>query len=297
VRRKRRALTAEEFGRLVQATRESKKKIQRYDGETRSRIYLLSYFTGLRKNEVASLTVRSFALDAEPPTVTVEAAFSKHRRKDVLPLHPALVTMLREWLRGMKPEELLFPGLVRRKGWIMIKRDLKAAGIEYRTAEGVADFHAAGRHTHITELLRNGVSLPEAQRLARHTDVRMTMRYTHVGIADQAQAVSRLPWALDDTPSGKASDGASESGKQLPPHKPSGRRPRRLRVRPVTFTAADMRRVLAKQDQSVDKSPLPEPAAWERIGSVSGVSAGHSGSLGDTSEDGEEVANRFYVGS
>ena len=63
-----------------------------------------------------------------------------------------------------------------------------------RDRAGVADFHAAGRHTHITELLRSGASLTEARELARHSDIRMTMKYTHIGIDDQAKAVSKLPW-------------------------------------------------------------------------------------------------------
>ncbi|MBA4017780.1 MAG: hypothetical protein C0483_11450 [Pirellula sp.] len=61
--------------------------------------------------------------------------------------------------------------------------------IPYETPDGIADFHAAGRHTHITGLLRNGATLPEAKELARHTDVKMTMRYTQIGIDDQANAV------------------------------------------------------------------------------------------------------------
>ena len=70
--------------------------IQCYDGETRARIYTLSYMTGLRRNELASLTPHSFKLDATTPTVTVEATISKHRRKDTLPLHPHMVDSLRE---------------------------------------------------------------------------------------------------------------------------------------------------------------------------------------------------------
>ncbi len=75
----------------------------------------------------------------------------------------------------------------------MVKLDLKAAGIPYRTKDGVADFHAAGRHTYITELLRNGTSLVEARELARHADVKMTMNYTHIGLEDRAKAVQNLP--------------------------------------------------------------------------------------------------------
>lgn len=103
IRRKRRALSTEEFAKLVGSARNSKKRIQRYDGETRARIYTISYMTGLRRNEIGSLTPRSFDLVSGQPTVTVEAAFSKHRRKDVLPLHPELVLLLSKWLDGLAP--------------------------------------------------------------------------------------------------------------------------------------------------------------------------------------------------
>jgi site-specific recombinase XerD len=72
----------------------------------------------------------------------------------------------------------------------MVKKDLERVGIPYETAEGIADFHAAGRHSHITGLLRNGATLVQARELARHADVRMTMKYTHIGLDDQATALA-----------------------------------------------------------------------------------------------------------
>ncbi len=102
--------------------------------------------------------------------------------------------MLKVWLAPLKDSKKLFPLLAKKKLSEMIARDLKLAGIPYQTEEGTADFHAAGRHTFITELLRNGTSLPEAKELARHTDVQMTMRYTRIGLQDQAQAVKNLPF-------------------------------------------------------------------------------------------------------
>lgn len=143
--------------------------------------------------------------------MTVDAACSKHRREDVLPLHPDLLVLLREWLPQLKPGEKLFPGLDRKKTWKMVKKDLARIGIPYETDEGVADFHAAGRHTYITELLRNGASLPEAK--ARHTDVKMAMKYTHIGLEDQSKAVAGLrlptpepqnPGLVDENPEGGA---------------------------------------------------------------------------------------------
>jgi site-specific recombinase XerD len=193
VRHRRRALSASEVSKLVAAARSSTKKIQKYTGEQRSRVYLLSYMTGLRRSELASLTPASFNLAADQPTIPLEAACSKHRRTDVLPLHPELVLMLREWLKGVTTTEKLFPLLDRKKVWFMVKKDLERAGIEYETQDGIADFHAAGRHSYITGLVRGGATLVQAKELARHSDVRMTMRYTHVGMDDKAKALNSLP--------------------------------------------------------------------------------------------------------
>lgn len=197
VRRERRALSPAEFCKLLESARNSGVSIQCYDGETRARIYLLSYMTGLRRQELASLTPLSFDLDASPPTLTVAASNSKHRRKDVLPLHPDLVDLLKDWLADLAPDQILFEKLAKRRTWLMVKKDLERVGIPYKDAQGrVADFHAAGRHTHITELFRNGASIVEAKELARHSDVKMTMKYTHIGLEDQAKAVSAIPTPL-----------------------------------------------------------------------------------------------------
>jgi integrase len=193
IRRKRRALSQDEFARLVQSAIDSTELIQCFDGKTRTWIYLASYYTGLRRNELANLTPSNFNLDASQPIVTIPAQVSKHRKTDVLPLHPHFASMLPELFNGRDPNDLLFPKLGKRRTWRMVKRDLERAGIPYVTSEGVADFHAAGRHTYITELLRNGASLPEAQKLARHSDIKMVMRYGHIGIEDQAKAIARLP--------------------------------------------------------------------------------------------------------
>jgi hypothetical protein len=124
--------------------------------------------------------------------------------------------MVREWLKGVPADRVLFPKLEKRRTWLMVKKDLESGGIPYETPDGVADFHAAGRHTHVTGLLRNGASLPEASALARHADVRTTMRYTHIGLEDQAKAVQRLPWHHNGTsprvPKGR---GQSSSGTRI----------------------------------------------------------------------------------
>jgi hypothetical protein len=108
--------------------------------------------------------------------------------------------MVREWIDGMAPDQLLFEHLERRRTWLMVRKDLERVGIPYQTEEGIADFHAAGRHSHVTELLRSGASLPEARELARHADVRTTMKYTHIGMDDRAKALRNLRWQRIGSP-------------------------------------------------------------------------------------------------
>jgi integrase len=57
----------------------------------------------------------------------------------------------------------------------------------------VFDFHAL-RHQFISNLPRGGASPKEAQALARHSTITLTMdRYTHLGIVDLTAALDRLP--------------------------------------------------------------------------------------------------------
>ena len=220
VRHKRRALSVDEVRQLLKSARESNELIQCYTGEERARFYLLSFMTGLRRKELGSLTKKDFKLKASLPILTVEADFAKAGRKDVLPLHPELIPELKKWLKDLGPNDKLFPKLEKRRTWLCVKKDLERIGIPYKTHEGIADFHAAGRHSHISGLLESGASLAETKELARHTDVRMTMKYAHLGMDTKAKAISSLPspttamrddWKTDE---GKKSE--NQKGEQTP---------------------------------------------------------------------------------
>ncbi len=83
-------------------------------------------------------------------------------------------------------------GLVR-----IFDRDLAAAGIVKADAEGrTVDVHSL-RHTLATMLSQAGVRPRTAQKLMRHSDIRLTMNvYTHLHLADTADtagAVEALP--------------------------------------------------------------------------------------------------------
>jgi len=110
-RHDRRPLASEEVQLLIKAA-EDGPPIEGISGPDRAMIYQVAVWTGLRKAEIGSLTIRSLDLDSQVCTATVPAAFSKHRRQDVQILHPYLVKRLHAWLKArgdLEPDELLFP--------------------------------------------------------------------------------------------------------------------------------------------------------------------------------------------
>ncbi len=85
IRHPRRALTTDELNRLLETTTKGPKH-HCMTGKERVMLYTLAVSTGFRANELASLTWQSFNLSDPKPSVTVLAAYSKHRRDDVQPL-------------------------------------------------------------------------------------------------------------------------------------------------------------------------------------------------------------------
>ena len=174
-------------------------------------LYRVATMTGIRANELASLTSGSFDLTADTPTVTIEAGYSKHRREDVLPIHPDLAARLRQWFTERERQnddqravlsfnraadaksERLFPGTWPEKAAKMLRSDLSAAGITYLTDDGFADFHSL-RHTFVSNLVTGGVHPKVAQQLARHSTITLTMdRYSHLALIDMTAGLSALP--------------------------------------------------------------------------------------------------------
>jgi site-specific recombinase XerD len=192
----RRAFNADELQRLVSTTETCRKTLCGIRGVDRAMLYRVAAYTGLRLSELCSLTVASFDLEAK--TLTVAAAYSKHRRNDVLPLHASLVERLRPWLTTKTTTLWTIHG----RYWgtraaEMIRRDLKRAEIAYVDDQGrVVDFHAL-RHTFITQLARAGVHPAKAKELARHSTITLTMDvYSHVDANELRDALDSVPGLL-----------------------------------------------------------------------------------------------------
>ncbi len=184
-------------------------------GASRALLYRLAVETGLRAGELASLKRSSFGLDADSPTVTVEAAYSKHRREDILPLRVSSAAALAEFMASKLPTAPAFAMPPGTELAAMLREDLAAARQawmeSHRQPQGrteanetafllpvddsgrVVDFHAL-RHTAGSLLAAGGVHPKVAQSLMRHSDINLTLsRYTHVYAGQEAQAVAALP--------------------------------------------------------------------------------------------------------
>ena len=153
--------------------------------------------TGLRKNELTTLTLGCLELNANPPHLILDPKNEKNREGNSIPLRSDLVEDLRTWIDAKPetetgPDALLFnvpTGLLR-----ILDRDLKAAGISKKDSRGrTVDIHAL-RHTFGTMLSAAGVKPRTAQEAMRHSSIDLTMNvYTDPALLDVAGAVEALP--------------------------------------------------------------------------------------------------------
>lgn len=198
LRRERRALSPDEFSKLIAAAYAGV-QVEKMSGPDRAMMYVVASWTGYRRKELASLTPLSFDLDGEEPCVRVKAGSSKHRKLSEIPLHSSLVEGVRSWLtsKGFGPDDPVFD-LRAKRGELrntakMMRADLKAAGLPYQNEEGLyADFHS-NRAAFITNLVRSGIPFFRVVKLARHSDPKLTAKYDKASRKQLAEDVERLP--------------------------------------------------------------------------------------------------------
>ena len=223
-RRQRRALTEEEIGRLLavaltrplddaRTIRRGKDKGERTAilrpehvsflerlGRERVLIYRTLIFTGLRLNELRTLTVAQLDLARGAEQIQLEARHEKSGAGSTIPMRSDHAAELRLWIASKKlaTSDLLFtvPAGLRR----ILDRDLKAAGIPKRDERGrTVDVHAL-RTTLGTMLSTSGTAPRTAQAAMRHSDIKLTMgTYTDPKLLNVREAMERLPKLLPST--------------------------------------------------------------------------------------------------
>lgn len=161
-------------------------------------VYLVALTTGFRRAELAALVWADVHLDATTPHLRLPASATKNRTEALQPIPPGTVSALRAIRPAdASPTTRVFPRMPSDR---QVNRDFAAAGIAKRDAFGrTVDLHAL-RHTFDTNLLRSDVPPFIAQRLMRHSDIRLTTRvYADDSQLPTAHALSKLPsLSLDD---------------------------------------------------------------------------------------------------
>ena len=188
-RHDRRTIALDELRRLIDAA-EHGPEVMGMSGPARSLCHRLAVGTGLRYEEIASITPESF--DWEAPSVTVAAAYTKNGQTATLPVQNNLVDDLAAYVAPLNPKMRIFL-LPTGKGAKMLRRDLKAAGIPYRDASGlVFDFHSL-RCELATLADAAGISPRVVQKMMRHLTLELTGRYTRPRAVDIEAAAGMLP--------------------------------------------------------------------------------------------------------
>ncbi len=193
-RHDRRNLTAGELSHLLKTTAAGPIR-HRLNGRARAMLYRAAMETGLRRKELRSLTPACIDFDAAMPVIVLDPANVKNRKPTVQAIRRELAEELRRWIQDAElgPESPLWGNLTEHTAK-MLKKDLEAAGIAYVDEAGLyADFHAL-RHSYVSLITQGGVHPKLAQKLARHSDINLTMsRYSHTLLSDEAEALDVLP--------------------------------------------------------------------------------------------------------
>jgi integrase len=147
-----------------------------------------AFLSGLRANELRSLTVDH--LDLDKKGLRLEAEWTKNRKPGFQPLPEALVERLSVFALSSEPVRLYTRNYLRHDSTLRapekpllyvqnqpvraLDKALEEAGIPKHTLEGKLDFHAC-RVAYISLIIESGVTVKEAQILARHATPQLTM--------------------------------------------------------------------------------------------------------------------------
>ncbi len=162
-------------------------------GIERATIYKVLVLTGIREGELRELLWGDLDLDAG--WVRVRGRIAKNNQDADLPLALDLVGDLRSWhtLCG-HPVADAHVFLVPQNMCRVLKKDLKFAGLPYKTQDGFFDVHSL-RHSLGTRLTNEPrVSARVAQTFMRHSDPKLTSQtYTDPRFVDLRRGLEALP--------------------------------------------------------------------------------------------------------
>jgi integrase len=151
-------------------------------------IVLLALNTGLRRGEIFDLEWSD--IDSLHNRLTVRAASAKGAKTRHLPLNATARTILKRWRKqNSDTTGLVFLGKEGKRldnissAWRKLVLDAEVGGFTFHDL----------RHDFATKTLKAGADIVTVSKLLGHSDLKMTLRYSHVTDETLTAAVERLP--------------------------------------------------------------------------------------------------------
>lgn len=148
---------------------------------------LLSLNTGIRQGELFNLRRSQCAVDRS--LLTIRGSTAKSGKTRHMPLNDEAASVLRMWLKQLPDDaELVFPNhegvpfYTVRKSWSKLLADAEIKDFRWHDM----------RHHFASRLVMVGVDLNTVRELLGHSDLKMTLRYSHLAPEHKAAAVAKL---------------------------------------------------------------------------------------------------------
>lgn len=147
---------------------------------------LLALNTGMRRGELFKLTWQN--VDLSRCTLTVEGKTAKSKKTRHVPLNAEALLILKRWHEQATGTQLVFPNAEGKQldnvqtSWENLMRNAKIKAFRFHDL----------RHSFASKLAMAGVDLNTIRELLGHSDIKMTLRYSHLAAEHKADAVARL---------------------------------------------------------------------------------------------------------
>jgi len=190
-------LIPEQFVHLIKTTFEKNILIGKSRGAERAVLYILAGMTGLRKKELFSLTWDDINLSADNAFVRVRASIAKNKKQAEQPVPSATVAVLRALKAQARPNPgdrvfVSFGMSINTAG--LIRQDMTSAGIELTDKDGNGICFHSLRNSYISFLANSQTPAKVIQKLARHSDPRLTFNtYARTFEKAEQKAMNFLP--------------------------------------------------------------------------------------------------------
>ncbi|MBX2929010.1 MAG: tyrosine-type recombinase/integrase [Saprospiraceae bacterium] len=164
------------------------------DNKKHQAMVYLAYSAGLRVSEVCHLKIQ----DIDTRRMMIHVVSSKGNKDRMLPLSETMAGLLRAYYLEYRPKDWLFEGQFAGEPYstrslqTIFKRAKEKAGIRKAVS-----FHSL-RHSYATHLLESGTDVRLIQELLGHSDIKTTLRYTHVSTQILQKVRSPLDALFDE---------------------------------------------------------------------------------------------------